>query len=298
MEESRAHLFVRRWQRLPVLLRAVVTGLAVLFLGVLPWAGLVAVNVRVAPSIPWSVLFMALYGGLFVNYLNGWGWPRSTALTRRSNLRLRLLSGRVWIWAFASGGSAVGALLALAFVGLRLGAVPAEAFDQYADLAAYPSWSVLLLLLMSAVVAGVVEEAAFRGYMQAPIERRHGIVAALGTVAVIFYAVHLAPPVALPGFLLSAAALGMLAYLTGSILPGVILHAAVDTTSFLWAWSNCEQAKRLAAAPVWSSGTDTGFWLAVGIAVSLGLASVPAYWMLASATRLERTARTDSLKNA
>ncbi len=55
---------------------------------------------------------------------------------------------------------------------------------------------------------------------------------------------------------------------------------------------------RLAAAPVWSSGTDTGFWLAVGIAVGLGLVSVPAYWMLASATRLERTARTDCPNNA
>ena len=128
---SPAKLIVRRWQRVPVLLRAVVTGLAVLFLGVLPWAGLVAVNVRVAPRIPWAVVFMALYGRLFIKYLNGWGWPRSTASTRRSNLRLRLLSGRVWIWAFASGGSPVGALLALAFVGLRLGTVPARhARDQ------------------------------------------------------------------------------------------------------------------------------------------------------------------------
>ncbi len=290
MEGSRLHLVVRFWQKVPVLVRAVITGVVILLLGVLPWSGLIAVNVKFVPRVPWAVLLMALYAGLFLKYLNGWGWPQSTAAARRFNLRLRPLSRRVWIWAVAAGGSAVCALLALAFVGLRLGTVPAATFDQYAQLAAYPEGSVLLWLLMSAVVAGVVEEAAFRGYMQVPIEQRHGIVVALGTVAVIFYAAHLAPLVALPGFLLGAIAWGLLAYLTGSTLPGMILHAAVDAISFLWAWSNHEQARTLAAAPVWSNGTDTGFWLAVCLFVGLGLASLPAYYMLARVTRQARKA--------
>jgi membrane protease YdiL (CAAX protease family) len=290
MEDSRLHLAVRFWQKVPVLVRAVITGAVILLLGVLPWSSLIAVNAQFVPKVPWAVLVMAFYGGLLIKYLNGWGWPRSTALARRFNLRLRPLSGRVWIWAFAAGGSAVGALLALAFVGLRLGTLPAEAFDQYAQLAAYPAGSVLLWLLMSALVAGVVEEAAFRGYMQVPIEQRHGIVVALATVGVIFYAVHFAPLAALPGFLLGAIAWGLLAYLTGSTLPGMILHAAVDAISFLWAWSNYEQARRLAVAPVWSNGTDTGFWLAVCLFVGLGLASLPAYYMLARFTQLARKA--------
>ena len=39
--------------------------------------------------------------------------------------------------------------------------------------------------------AGVLEEAAFRGYMQAPIERRHGPLVGMGVVAVVFTLAHL-----------------------------------------------------------------------------------------------------------
>jgi membrane protease YdiL (CAAX protease family) len=295
MQESRLHRVGGLWQRIPIPIRAVVTGVVVLFLGTLPWSGLVALNLKLAPGVPWAVPVMALYGWLFCKYLDGWGWPRSTTAARRLNLRWRMLPWRVWFWALAAGGSAVSALLALAFAGLRLGTVPAEAFDEYARLDAYPAGSVVLWLLMSAVVAGVVEEAAFRGYMQAPIERRLGIVPALATVGVIFYVLHLAPLIALPGFLLGTVAWGLLAYLTGSILPGMMLHVAVDSLSFLGAWSNHEQAQRLASASVWTSGGDAGFWLAACLALGLGLASAPAYWMLARITRLERHGKWDSV---
>jgi membrane protease YdiL (CAAX protease family) len=290
MPKPQPSLVLRLWMRIPVLVRAVLTGVAVLLVGVLPWSSLVAVNVKMTPSIPWAVPVMALYGFLLLKYLNGWGWPRSSAELRRLNLRLRPLSRGVWLWSLAAGGSGASALLVLGFVGLRLGTVPAASFDQYAQLAAYPAWSVLSLLLMSAIVAGTVEEAGFRGYMQAPIERRYGIVPAIGTVAIIYYAAHFAPLTSLPLFFLGAVVFGLLAYLTGSILPGMICHAGVDTVGFLWAWSHHEQAKRLAAAPVWRAGFDAAFWVSVCLAVVLGVASFCAYRVLAIATTDARRA--------
>lgn len=292
MPDPQSSFVLKVWKRIPVLIRAVLMGFAVLLVGVLPWSGLVAVNVKMSPSIPWAVPPMALYGWLLVKYLNGWGWPRSTAELRRLDLRLRPLSRGVWLWSLAAGGSGASALLVLGFVGLRLGTVRAAAFDQYAQLAAHPAWSVFLLLLMSAIVAGTVEEAAFRGYMQAPIERRHGIVPAIGTVGIIYYAAHFAPLASLPLFFLGAVVFGLLAYLTGSILPGIILHAGVDTVSFLWSWSHYEQAKRLAAAPVWRAGFDAGLWVSVCLAVVLGIASFCGYRALARVTTdVRRAAR-------
>ena len=49
-----------------------------------------------------------------------------------------------------------------------------------------PRATVLALLLMAAPVAGVVEEAAFRGYMQGPIERQYGLIVAILVTGTMF----------------------------------------------------------------------------------------------------------------
>jgi membrane protease YdiL (CAAX protease family) len=47
---------------------------------------------------------------------------------------------------------------------------------------------------MSALVAGFCEEAAFRGYMQGPIERRYGPVVAILATGIAFGFAHLSHP--------------------------------------------------------------------------------------------------------
>ena len=59
------------------------------------------------------------------------------------------------------------------------------------DLSRYSFLTVLCILLAAAVEAGVVEEAAFRGYMQAPIERRYGPRVAIVIVSVAVSYTHL-----------------------------------------------------------------------------------------------------------
>ena len=55
--------------------------------------------------------------------------------------------------------------------------------------------------LSVAATAGVVEEAAFRGYMLSIIEARHGWVAGILIVALLFYAAHLSHAYATIAFL-------------------------------------------------------------------------------------------------
>src|ERR1017187_6375250 len=101
------------WLRIPVTARAVLTGLVVMLAGQFPWSILIVVNLKSPQSPPWAVPIMALYLILYWRYLNGWGWPHSTAQKRRDSFRPRGLPGNVWLWAMASGVFAVAAAVML-----------------------------------------------------------------------------------------------------------------------------------------------------------------------------------------
>jgi len=273
------------WRRIPVLVRAILTGLLVLFFGAFGWSGLLFGSRKLTTSIPWAAapVFLVV-GGLFLwgfwQYLAGAGWPRSTAEGRRQNLRGRRLPGRVWAWALSAGVLAVISYVALVLVWGRLIRLQPWTVP---DLSRYSFLTVLCLLLAAAVEAGVVEEAAFRGYMQAPIERRYGPRVAIAIVSVVFGFIHLANGYheltwLLP-YAIFGAILGTLAYLTNSILPGVVLHAAGDAVRFLLVW-------RLGPNPqeplIWQSGLDISFCVRLAVAVTFGLAAIWAYRKLAT----------------
>ena len=79
-------------------------------------------------------------------------------------------------------------------------------------------------------MAGIAEEAGFRGYMQSAIEPKCGPVAAIAVVSFIFAAIHFTHGVGstlprLPYYLAISVIYGMLTYRTGSILPTLVIHA-------------------------------------------------------------------------
>ena len=45
----------RLWLRLPIVVRAVLLGLAAAAVGTMPWAALVATNIRHQSTVPWAV---------------------------------------------------------------------------------------------------------------------------------------------------------------------------------------------------------------------------------------------------
>ena len=176
------------WQRIPVIVRAPIIGAVVCLAGTVAWSILLGLNLKFAPSIPWAAATMTVLLWVYWSYLGGKGWPRSTAETRRASLRVRRVSGRLWIWALIAGALSVASIVNLQLVYARFVRVPS---GHLPDFSRYPFLTVFCALLMSAAVAGFMEEAGFRGYMQVPIERQHGPWIASVVVAILFVFWHL-----------------------------------------------------------------------------------------------------------
>jgi membrane protease YdiL (CAAX protease family) len=104
-----------------------------------------------------------------------------------------------------------------------------------------PLWVAFTVLIMSSIVAGICEETGFRGYMQAPLEKKYGPSRAIIITSVIFMLIHLshswASPI-LPHIFFASVLLGILAYKTGSLIPGIIGHSILDIFDYSVWWSN------------------------------------------------------------
>jgi len=137
-------------------------------------------------------------------------------------------------------------------------------------------------------VAGVVEETAFRGYMQGAIERRHGPMIAILVTGSLFGLAHFGHPevglVLLPYYLAVATVYGALAHLTNSIFPSMLLHAGGNMLGALALFGQGRSEWQASSRPVplvWESGADVAFWLTVGSLLLVGAAAVAAYSALA-----------------
>ncbi len=277
------------WNHLPEIVRAVLTGLVLAAFGTVPWAILVSANTRHWPAVPWAVPPLALYLWLFWRYVRGAGWPRWNAETRRTLCRANRLPDDVWGMALLAGGIGLVAVVLLQGVTSRLVTLPRQ---RELDPSQFPLVTLLSWVVMSAAVAGVVEEAAFRGYMQGPIERRHGPVTAILVTGSLFGLAHFTHPevtlVLMPYYLAVAAVYGALAHFTDSILPSMVLHAGGNLLSAFDLFSRGRSEWQTSATPpplIWESGADASFRTAIVAAMLAGAAAVWAYAALARVTR-------------
>ena len=280
------------WLRCPVMLRAVLAGVALATVGTTPWALLVSANLKHGSAVPWAVPPTALYLWLFWRYARGDGWPASTQKARRANLRDLHLSDDVWAASLVAGVLGLVSLVLLFSVVNRLVRLPEQ---QSPDLSQIPLLTVASLVLMSAAVAGIVEEVSFRGYMQRPIERRHGPVVAILVTGLVFGFMHFSHPevtlMLIPYYLAVAAIYGGLAYLTNSVLPGLVLHAGGNVLSFIDLVVRGRGEWQASASPaplVWETGPDASFWVSCGAALALAAATAWAYSALARAASSPR----------
>jgi membrane protease YdiL (CAAX protease family) len=147
------------------LAQTVVLGMLVMLAGTLPRSLLFAANLRLAASVPWAVPVTAAYLWCYWRYLGGQWEPADTSAFRRQSLRANRLPAPVWMWALFAGGLGLVALVFGLRLANRLVLLPPQ---QMPDLTGIPHWTIWSLLLMSAPVAGIVEEAAFRGIHAGP----------------------------------------------------------------------------------------------------------------------------------
>jgi membrane protease YdiL (CAAX protease family) len=93
---------------------------------------------------------------------------------------------------------------------------------------------------MISLVAGLVEEAAFRGYMQVPLEKKYGPAFAIIVVGIMFGLAHFTHAnmslLMMPLFIVSSVIYGLLAYISKSIIPGIILHGFGDALELMLIW--------------------------------------------------------------
>jgi membrane protease YdiL (CAAX protease family) len=266
-------------------LRAIVLAELIASIGGLPPELFMIGNLKLSPSIPWLLPATALWLWIFWRYLNGEGWPRSTAESRHRDLRAHPLSGTVWFWSLLAGGLAMVSVVSFSFFTARLANLPRDAFKLPIDLSHYPIWTMASVLLAISAVAGIVEEAAFRGYLVSQVQRRHGWIVAVLISGVMFFVSHLGHAYVtfafLPFFLAVSSLHGFLVYLTRSILPSVVLHAVADMIVIPIQYG---VIGHLSVSPVWKTGIDSAFIAYVVIIVTFGILAVPAFRHLATVT--------------
>lgn len=268
---------------LPVVLRALIVTELIVDIGGLPPDLLLFGNLKFLPTIPWCLPLTCVWLWMFWMYLGGRGWPRANSAARRRDLRARRLPWRIWSWTLLAGGLGMLCVVGVSFLTLRLADLPAEAYRLPVDLSRYPIWTIVAALLSVSLVAGVVEEAGYRGHMLSQVERRHGwIVGVLFTGFIFFLDHHFSHAYAtyafLPFFMLVSALHGLLVYFTRSIL----LHALAD---FLVIPLQYGLIGHLDFSPVWKTGIDPVFLGIIALVVVSGAASIPAFMRLAVLTR-------------
>lgn len=213
----------------------ILIGALVAIVGIAPWAMLAPFNARTRPDLPWAALTMAAFLLLYLAWLNGAGWPRAWRETRRYSLRLWRPTKSAWSREGVGPTAALISLMALLYwfwIAMSTSQPPP-------DLSAYPTTVYRIsIVVMGAIVSGVVEEAAFRGYLQSRLER-HGAGTAIVVTSVVFalfHSLHGWQTLLFmgPGLFIASVLYGMLAYHTGSILPGIVVHVLGDLAHTLF----------------------------------------------------------------
>jgi len=272
-----------------------VAGLGVAALGTVPWARLISANVRHLSGIPWSVPIMVGYLALdWAYFVRGAGWPRSASGARRTAARAKSVRDEAWGIALLAGILGLVSILLLQGVMSRLVRLPAQ---RDLDPSQFPASTVFLWVVMSAIVAGVVEETAFRGYLQRPIEQRHGPVVAILITGALFGFAHFSHPdvglALLPYYVAVAAVYGSLAYFTDSTLPSMTLHMGGNIFSAFDLFARGRSEWQLSTAQpklIWETGPDAAFIGNVVAFIMVSALTVCAFAGLARAAQVERVA--------
>src|SRR4029453_2263139 len=119
-------------------------------------AALTSVNLTHGISVPWAILPIGLWLWAYWQFLDGrWGANFDPA-TRRSNLRANRVPPRLWLPSLAAGLLGFPPLVAALSLAARLVAFPSG--TPITTPPEMPVITVVLLLTMQSIMAGVTEE--------------------------------------------------------------------------------------------------------------------------------------------
>jgi len=258
------------WMKLPKWLRAVISGLLIGLLAANIWPVLlITLGVPLGAAV--EILFLVLY----LWWASGGGPGRSSQASRAASFRKASLTGRQWVWALIAAVFFAVTVHAAVVLLFRFVPFPLAAFRRGYDLPRIPTVALKwLVVVVSAISAGICEETGFRGYMQRPLETRYSPRVAVLASAFFFTIVHLNKGWELAGMTLitfmAGILLGLVAWSSGSLIPGMIGHVLMDIGLFAYWWTGL--AGTFTARPISETGIDASFLLTcAALAVSLSI---------------------------
>ena len=266
-------------------LAVVLAAILALTIAILPqgiWSALIAVNLKTTPTVPWSEFVMAGLLTLYWQYLGGRFPPPRTSDTRRRHLRANRVPLPVFAWAVLAGSLAVVALTGVWILLAQIIRMPGNVLPPMGNL----RWPIVVLAVgMGALISPICEQAGIWGYGQVMLRREFTASSAIVLSALIFavaphppFHVPLLPKIAF--FFLTGLVFAVLAELTNSILPGLVVHVIGLLAFFTLIWPN-DPARRLVS----KGGADIWFYAhATQVVVSALLASL-AFSRLARVSR-------------
>jgi len=276
--------------KIPVSLRAIVSGLVI---------GMVAANVwpllLLNLGVPFAAIVELAFLGVYLWWTAGGGPPRTTQPARASVFRGGALTSKQWFWGILGAlffAVTVHSSIVLLF---RFVPFPMAAFRLGYDFSFIPTLPLRwLAVIVSATSAGICEETGFRGYMQRPIEVRHGAPVAILVSSLFFMALHLTKAWSLVGMIPivfgAGVLLGLLAWSSESLIPCFIGHVVMDIGLFAFWWTGI--AGDFTERPIGETGPDRAFLIA-GVVFLASLSAV-----LLAISRLRRLTRSDELPGA
>jgi membrane protease YdiL (CAAX protease family) len=265
----------------------------VLFWGVVQGLFLIPTQLPL-PGRPWPGFRIPPAAGALLNIAIAAGFVWWFALRpavradarRRATYRLRAVANSAAPWIVPAALSMIAVVVAALVVLPRIRAIPADKqtfLDEYLRLPLGPA----AVFVMVAVIAPLLEEFLFRGWMQRTLERRLAPWSAIAITAAAFGLVH-GDLFGLPLRVAFGVASGYLAWRTRSIWPSVVLHGAYNGALVILSDALPQVDERTLTA--WAH-TDAVFFPALG---ALALAGAALAWSVrrmgaaAQAARLSR----------
>jgi membrane protease YdiL (CAAX protease family) len=246
--------------KLPITLRAILAGFLIAAATANVWL-LLLLNLGVQLAVVVEAIFLAL----FLWWACGGGPPSATRAARAKAFRRVKLTSNQWSWGLTGAlffAVTVHASIVLLF---RFVSYPAAAFRHGYDLSFIPSMNLRwIVVVVSAASAAICEEIGFRGFMQQPLEQRHGASIAILISSFLFMALHLTKAWASLGMVPivfgAGILLGLLAWSAASLIPGIIGHFVMDVGLFAYWWTGI--AGNFTARPISETGVDRSFLIA------------------------------------
>jgi membrane protease YdiL (CAAX protease family) len=278
------------WTKLPITLRAIIAGFLIAATAANVWL-LLLLNL----SVPLAAVVEAIFLALFLWWASGAGPPTAAQAVRTEAFRHGKLTSKQWLWGLIAAfffAATVHASIVLLF---RVVSYPAAAFRHGYDLSFIPSQPLRwFAVVVSAASAGICEEIGFRGFMQQPIEQRHGVSIAVFISSFFFMALHLTKAWAslamVPIVFGAGVLLGLLAWSAGSLIPGIMGHFVMDVGLFAYWWTGI--AGDFTARPVTETGADRPFLIACCVFAASLVGVLLAIW------RLRESPSTDVLRRS